>query len=1374
MIQYGIQRAGRAYTRARDRGRYRGRYRYRDTEYAGSARKEKIMKHPPIRHEGRRRVPLLLIYLVGLLLVAATLISVTASAVGQSPDYAADNYAAQRESTRTLHELSEGYKALATASGSDRWVEVLAAIDQYGDNNIRALFVDDRYKTESLIEDIRRYEAMGTVAGELTWIYYAHIDRLPAAAQAGVTDTYRALLADLSSVLHPSQAVLTHTYAQGGQVARLYAAVYGIKLDALFREGDSVAVAAKVTAARVELASDACVPVAAEGQVGTSDELYRRVLEQTTRAVAVQRNQEAAMAQLQAVFAILYPNGVAAEHAGMVGALGALDDDSVDTLAVLHRRLGEAVDRLLDEQGAAPGSHTDRYLATLREGVAAVLADANTAGAVADLRPVFDGYAIRSIRAGAKDSLEGYVADKGLSEDAAMGELLARYTRTWGILDGCTTAEEVAFESLRATLLMDLCAAYRYAESLISAYGGEAQEITASLSAVTSAYEDAVTLIAANHPMTPTEDKCRGYYRDCLTVFHNRTADAEVKAFLNRHDAILRHPADSVSAADKGALLAALRDLMAMNPMAKDKFAEAHAPRLSDLTDKYRSVVGAVLTERLPADTPMGGYAAQLVELLADEAPAAAHPSALPAWMSVMEGYLQKADGITAIYDLYENICADNDYSTYAAPDRAALQAAVERAAAALVSRVGDPTGDPPLTELLTATTAEGLASLYRAEAYARLHVKAAERKVSTEATAAIVQAIVATAKTAMEAEHEALAIRDLTERALLDMARAYAAEDMTAAGDRAKNKMAEKGFLPDDERDAWVDRITACLPTAVDTLWEVADVAALEAVKAQHAEALNDLMEAAEAANRAAEATQKTAGRAQIDEVKRAALADVQSGRFLSASARAELVARVEELAQAAASQLEAAGTTEAYLSAVRALEDRLRNLCTEVAADDAASAQSRRDEATEAVGAVHRALMTALDSMTYLTEDRRNEDKVLADDEVRAFESALTAATTPDEIVAAQERAETALAVLHGRASHDNMLEEGDVVLTFLMAERDKLLSLIDSRRYLADSDREALENEVQAVYRCAYEGIEAATEAPAVQVTKGEALAAMNALSQRIRAVDDERCLSVLTPVLIVLALLAAAEIAAMATLSVCRRRRLVMVCSAALVPVTAFPPASITLTPLVAWGLVWLLVALDVLLATGIVWLAVQLLKRHTEGSVEWLEGVRILDGPASRERLPSPHRASAAEGRERLAGAKLMYLMPPAAVMPRVVEAVTAEEADALISDEDALHCVGSDLEDTEVYRGSKKAEINMDVIARYFKGGETVTLNSLKKKGLLPRSVGYVKILARGRLDKSLTVIAQGFSASAVKMIVLTGGRAVLTEGAVERWTRKR
>ena len=50
----------------------------------------------------------------------------------------------------------------------------------------------------------------------------------------------------------------------------------------------------------------------------------------------------------------------------------------------------------------------------------------------------------------------------------------------------------------------------------------------------------------------------------------------------------------------------------------------------------------------------------------------------------------------------------------------------------------------------------------------------------------------------------------------------------------------------------------------------------------------------------------------------------------------------------------------------------------------------------------------------------------------------------------------------------------------------------------------------------------------------------------------------------------------------------------------------------------------------------------------------------------------------------------------------------------------------------------------------------------MDERKLVPKSVGRVKILARGRLTKALTVKAESFSVQAVKMIELMGGTVII------------
>lgn len=101
--------------------------------------------------------------------------------------------------------------------------------------------------------------------------------------------------------------------------------------------------------------------------------------------------------------------------------------------------------------------------------------------------------------------------------------------------------------------------------------------------------------------------------------------------------------------------------------------------------------------------------------------------------------------------------------------------------------------------------------------------------------------------------------------------------------------------------------------------------------------------------------------------------------------------------------------------------------------------------------------------------------------------------------------------------------------------------------------------------------------------------------------------------------------------------------------------------------------------------------------------------------------------------------------------------VSAAEVNSIISDEVAEFII-EDKHTTERYKG-KKNIINIDTLSEAFSAGDIITLDALKEKHLVGKSVGYVKVLARGVLDKPLTVELQAYSIEAVKMIALTGGR---------------
>lgn len=105
--------------------------------------------------------------------------------------------------------------------------------------------------------------------------------------------------------------------------------------------------------------------------------------------------------------------------------------------------------------------------------------------------------------------------------------------------------------------------------------------------------------------------------------------------------------------------------------------------------------------------------------------------------------------------------------------------------------------------------------------------------------------------------------------------------------------------------------------------------------------------------------------------------------------------------------------------------------------------------------------------------------------------------------------------------------------------------------------------------------------------------------------------------------------------------------------------------------------------------------------------------------------------------------------------------VSVAEADALFSDDVARMATKHVVRE---HIGNKKTYINLDTICENFEDGATVNLAALKEKKLVPANVGRIKVLARGRMTKQMTIEADDFSIQAVKMIVLTGGEAVETD----------
>ena len=110
--------------------------------------------------------------------------------------------------------------------------------------------------------------------------------------------------------------------------------------------------------------------------------------------------------------------------------------------------------------------------------------------------------------------------------------------------------------------------------------------------------------------------------------------------------------------------------------------------------------------------------------------------------------------------------------------------------------------------------------------------------------------------------------------------------------------------------------------------------------------------------------------------------------------------------------------------------------------------------------------------------------------------------------------------------------------------------------------------------------------------------------------------------------------------------------------------------------------------------------------------------------------------------------------------PVYVESVSAEEAHEIL-EEKHVEVHVDEAVDYITKNDTKKCIVNIDTLSASFEPGQIVDMASLKTKKLIDKKAKFVKVLARGTLDKALVVKGGDFSKTALEMIVLTGGKPI-------------
>ena len=136
----------------------------------------------------------------------------------------------------------------------------------------------------------------------------------------------------------------------------------------------------------------------------------------------------------------------------------------------------------------------------------------------------------------------------------------------------------------------------------------------------------------------------------------------------------------------------------------------------------------------------------------------------------------------------------------------------------------------------------------------------------------------------------------------------------------------------------------------------------------------------------------------------------------------------------------------------------------------------------------------------------------------------------------------------------------------------------------------------------------------------------------------------------------------------------------------------------------------------------------------------------------------------------------LAVMPPAALAVKApAELAVMQErrdfaAEHRVSVAEAAEMMADEEAEAQMERSGRMADktrtaiVNIDTLSDYFEDGEYVDIDAMKARiPFFDKRATYVKVLARGILTKTLEVEADVYSMEAAKMILLLGGKVIVT-----------
>ncbi|MBR2354477.1 MAG: uL15 family ribosomal protein [Clostridia bacterium] len=1128
-----------------------------------------------------------------------------------------------------------------------------------------------------------------------------------------------------------------------------------------------------------------------------------------------------ALIDFSAVYETIHPGRKYAQTDAtreLIDSLGSVTHNS-EINNTLKSSLDEALTEMQGEDTVG-NQYTYTYVGGLREDAAEIYDKANETKVLADgnaLLAVFAQHDLSMAKAGSKDELCALL-DSLLQNTERYPDPSEERTKLESlvfsaveILNGCTAKDELALETARGRAQAELYDRYLHAVEKIRGYTDTPDAILEELK---EAYDTAKGDIASATRLSDLEDDIAR----AELALDNIVAEAEAEAYLKTYEPLFSkifkdgYPVLNSLTSEDRPLAEAAMDATAdgvMSALAREKLRK----ELSALGDAYQYLMAeeaeAILAGVIPTDAkdPLKQTLTKASRDIPEKITAEETDiHSLPALKQLLSDYVDEANAIEDLMTFVEEeIRADAEYGDYSKSFVSSINQTVKNAIADITDteRAEDPSilSDSACLSLERMTATEKI-SLEIEKATEALDATKALTETEKAQIKEELEALRTAAKSAIDASTD-FAIIDRTQKNTLSSIKDVLSEatltDLERKAEAIKDAINGYDFLSQAEKDVLIGQVEDALKAAKEEILSATDTDGLITAQKAHTDRLDGI--------------DKDGAKQEYEK----ALESVTNKKDEYSDEQYEkidgIINNADETLNDTSSRDDYLNTKDQILEEIKKIPDRLDEAYGELLANK----ESYSAEDWARLEAIYEQAKQTLTDYSALPEGVSVIDYVQnAVKEMRAIR--LQVVYTPDKQLASDTPEQYregdhfwGKLFAEGGLPSNSLLsvgrigkDSGDSIAERIMrAAKDKRIYDREGVSIPKDLNRLLKDCYVTAGFDVTYTPVEDGTSySVTVLLPEGTSLehvigvvylnedgsAEYLELTHEGLLVTFDTyhfsefyvvCSNVinLLPVIILMTVILAAEIAVLAFLYLRKSRRKAAAPLSAMALVPPYFPAN-------GWMTVLILGIAIVLLGGWIATILVmeQRAKRpkpeptpvpeETEGTeaVEVEEPIEETPELPEAEEIPE---LPEAEAIPELPAAETVHELPAAEEIPALPE----KEPIHALPEREPIHALpeakAPAFADPEEYEGAHKGEINLDTLSDHFEEGETVTLNDMKRKRLLPRGIGAVKVLGRGRLGKALTVLAQGFSASAKKKIEEDGGEAIVTHTSKERENQK-